>query len=350
MTAKRVFSKYKFPLPEDFLHTITTTVGSLRSEPIALRPFDDTECSGAFIDIASFDNTIPVVLVPDLHARVDFFYEILNFNLPFDGEDETSLTIQEALLQKKVFLVCVGDGLHSEKRGRDRWIDAQKEWLKGKPLNSYICSEMEEGLALMTTIMHLKQQCPTHFHFLKGNHENILNAPTCGNLPFRKFASEGEMVKDFMINLYGSEVTHAYADFENNLPLFIRGANFLVSHAEPKRAYKYSELINAYCDEQTIIGLTWTHNDEAEEGSVMSMLHNLLPEISNSVYFAGHRTFAGTHRALRGGKFIQIHNPNEHFISIVNPFREFNPLTDIYNTKTGKIAENSQNFVGEKGE
>ncbi len=339
MSPKRVFKNYSVPQLDDFRNIITEVIDVLKSENEVLRPLDETECPGAFLDINSFDPTIPVVLVPDLHARLDFFNEIVNFPLPTNDSECAELTIYEALLQGKVFVICLGDGLHSEKRGFERWQQAQKEWLKGKPLNDYICTEMEEGLGLMTSVMRLKKECPNYFHFLKGNHENILNVQSCGNLPFRKFASEGEMVKDFMLSLYGRELVCMYADFENNLPLFALGSNFLVSHAEPRKAFSRLELINAYLEEETVLGLTWTHTNEAEDGSVQRMINDLLPKEKNAVYFAGHRTVSGTHRILRDGAFIQIHNPNEHFISIVRPKRDFNPLSDIYNTRTGKLAE-----------
>ncbi len=340
MNPKDAFSIYNLPQNEELSSLINETITSLRSENELLRPVDATGSSGAMLDIHSFtDKPHSVVLIPDLHARLDFFNEIMNFSFPFNGESEASLTVAQALEQKKVFVICVGDGLHSEKRGQMRWIQAQEHWLNGSSVNDFLCAEMEEGLGLMTAVMEAKLKYGDYFHFLKGNHENILNATICGNLPFRKFASEGEMVKDFMLELYGSEVTHAYANFEHNLPLFVRGTNFLVSHAEPLRAFSMQELINAYLDESTILGLTWTNTDEAEENSVHLMLKNLLPDVCDAVYFAGHRTFLGTHRALRDGKFIQIHNPNEHFISIVDSKKGFNPLEDIYDTRTGKKAE-----------
>ncbi len=336
MNPKRIFAKYKLPQCTDLESKITNTIEVLKNEPALLRPLDDTDCAGAFLDLASFNNSIPVVLVPDLHARFDFFNEILNFSYQFD---EKLMTIQEALAEEKVCVVCVGDGLHSERRGYERWQQAQKDWLKGKTVNDHMCLEMEDGLTLMSSIMDTKQNYPNYFHFLKGNHENILNTNTSGNLPFRKFAAEGEMVKDFMLTLYGRDITKAYANFELNLPLFVRGENFLVSHAEPIRAFSKDDLINAYFDDSIITGLTWTRCDEAEDTAVKTMLDTLLPDTANSVYFAGHRTVTGTHRALRDGKFIQIHNPNEHYISIVHPQRAFNPLTDIYNTKTNQRAE-----------
>ncbi len=339
MRAKHVFSKYNVPQKDEFFSNIANTIKILRNENPILRPPDETGLPGAFLDISSYNSSIPVVLVPDLHARLDFFNEILNFSFCFDDLDTTELTIKEALVQGKVIVVCLGDGLHSERRGFERWLLAQDQWLNGKTLNKYMCEEMEEGLGLMSSIMNIKQECPNHFHFLKGNHENILNDHTCGNLPFRKFAAEGEMVKDFMLGLYGKEITHAYDDFEHNLPLFVKGANFLASHAEPIQAFSKNDLVNAYLEESTVLGLTWTHTDEADENAVHFMLNDLLMNNENAVYFAGHRTVSGTHRALHKGRFIQIHNPNEHYITIVNQKKDFNSLTDIFDTKTGKNVE-----------
>ncbi len=338
MIISDVFSKYTIPQKDDFFTIITKAIHVLKNENTVLRPLDETGSPGGFLDIATFNGSIPVVLIPDLHARLDFFNEILNFPFCFAGECSGELTVKEALRNGKVFVVCVGDGLHSEKRGYGRWLLSQEEWLKGNTLNNHMCKEMEEGLELMSCVMQLKAECPDYFHFLKGNHENILNSYVGGNLPFRKFAAEGEMVKDFMISVYGSKITQAYADFENNLPLFAKGTNFLVSHAEPRRAFSSNELINAHCDEDTIIGLTWTRNEEADENAVKTMLDHLLPYNDSAIYFAGHRTVSGTHKSLRNGKFMQIHNPNEHYIIIINQKKKFNPLSDIYNTKTGKIA------------
>lgn len=48
-------------------------------------------------------------------------------------------------------------------------------------------------------IMVLKTGFPAHFHFLKGNHENIKNDLGGGNSPFRKLVSEGKKNSTFSL-------------------------------------------------------------------------------------------------------------------------------------------------------
>ena len=337
MKKKNPIAEFGLPPKENFLNLIENTIKTFKSEDSFIRPYDETGLPGALIALDTDDEPIPTVIVPDLHARVDFFEEILQFKIPQENS-ATEITVQEALEQKKAYLLCVGDGLHSEQRGKERWINAEEKWMQKNPANDYICEEMKEGLGLMTRIMQCKCKYPEHFHFLRGNHENILNQFFCGAMPFRKFASEGEMVRDFMLAVYGEEIAQKYADFEHNLPLFAKGKNFLVSHAEPLKPYSERELIDGFFDEDLIRGLTWTANDQAQEDSVEIMLENMLPNQPDAIYFAGHRTVKGTHRLLHNNKFIQIHNQTEHFISIIHPNKAFNPLENIYDTRTGAVA------------
>ncbi len=339
MTVKNPIREFKLPQIDYFKKLITETIKSLKTEDSFIRPQDETGLPGALIDLYTDDKPIPTIIVPDLHARLDFFEEILALPICVNKETKEILSIDDALQQNKVYLLCLGDGLHSEYRGKERWIKAEELWQENHITNKYLCEEMYEGLSLMTRVMETKCKYPENFHFLRGNHENILNQFFCGAMPFRKFACEGEMVRDFMIEVYGQEITEKYADFEHNLPLFAKGKNFLASHAEPVRAYTKHELIDGFLDEDLIRGLTWTANDQADENSVETMLENLLPKEQNALYFAGHRTIQETHKLLRNRKFIQIHNQKEHFISIIQPNRVFDPLQDIYDTKTGKIAQ-----------
>lgn len=338
MVANNPITEFGLPQAECFQELIKETIKALKTEDSFIRPQDETGLPGALLDLNTDDEPIPTIIVPDLHARLDFFEEILNFRIQLDGETQESISIEEALQQKKLYLLCLGDGLHSESRGKDRWIKAEELWLQKDIANKYLCEEMKEGLGLMTRIMKCKCKYTDNFHFLRGNHENILNQFFCGAMPFRKFSSEGEMVRDFMLTVYGEEISQKYADFEHNLPLFAKGKNFLASHAEPLKPYTEIELIDGFFDEDLIRGLTWTANDQAQEDSVETMLEILLPNENESSYFAGHRTIPGTHRFQRNNKFVQIHNQKEHFISIIHPNRAFNPLQDIYDTKTGNIA------------
>ena len=76
-----------------------------------------------------------------------------------------------------------------------------------------------------------------------------------------------------------------YSEFEKTLPLLAIGENFLISHAEPLRVFNPDEVRNY--DSDAIHGLTWTANDEAEEGSVLDMLEMYIPDkqITEKFYF-----------------------------------------------------------------
>ncbi|HZK19551.1 MAG TPA: hypothetical protein VFC68_02370, partial [Treponemataceae bacterium] len=176
---------------------------------------------------------------------------------------------------------------------------------------------------------------PEYFHFLKGNHENILNEEGNGNHPFRKFAMEGEMVYYFMRAEYGKDFVNLYANFEHMLPLLFYGENLLISHAEPRRPFEIDEVKEGRCNHEVVTGLTWTGNNEAVEDAAKKMLETWLPNSNDAFYFGGHRPVMGKYSLRSSGKFIQIHNPDAWPLAIVRPNRKFNPESDIiYTDKT----------------
>lgn len=333
MDIQEIVSKYDLPEKDELRELLFEVITTLNSEPVELRPPDSTDSPGGLVQPSEFLSSARAsIIVPDLHARVDFFTQIFDFILPDDVTGKKNITVKEALADKKIFVICVGDGFHGERRALLRWLEAEYEWLTGNILSDAMCREMRENLALMKLVMKAKKDYPHCFHFLKGNHENILNGFVKGNYPFRKFVSEGEMVKNFMQAVYGKKLIYEYADFEYKLPLFVQGSNFLVSHAEPAIPFSKKELINGLLDDEIVRGLTWTNNGEAQEDSVRIMLNNLLPDVSEKIYFAGHRAADGAYRLSRNGQFIQIHNPEKHFISLVRHDKAFNPQADMYNT------------------
>lgn len=339
-------TEHSLPSPRDLRELVNSAITVLNSEPQELRPKDGLNLPGALLHIGTFSKMpIPVILVPDLHARTDFFTEILNFKLPQDISPDKDLIVRDALAQGKLFLICLGDGFHGERRVIERWHEAQEGWLNGNTLNKAIGEEMSESLSLMMMVMQTKCAYPNYFHFLKGNHENILNELGRGNYPFRKFAAEGEMVKEFMQKLYGKSLVKKYSDFEHRLPLFVYGSNFLASHAEPIIPFSLEELINGLLDDIVVTGLTWTSNNEAQEDSVESMLNILIPKNSDTLYFAGHRSIVSSYRLLRNDKFIQIHNPKRHLISLIRPHRPFNPDTDMHDTSLDEIIKKREELT-----
>ena len=322
-------------LPEySYLMELSDNVCSvLETENPAYRPLSKNKVPGGLIDFTGEEpQKLPVIVVPDLHARAFFLYNILRFTLPADFlADGKQCTVIQALEQKKLRVVCAGDLLHSELRGRDRWIEAWNEFLRGNTSGPAMTQEMMEGLSLLCMTMELKCAFPEFFHVLKGNHENILNKTGNGDFSFCKFANEGEMVKLFMEEKYGDEMLYVISCFEKSLPLAAAFPECIISHAEPLRAFSRQEIIDGLKNGETVKGLTWTENNKAKAGGVEAMLCTLTgrKDFLNARYIAGHRPVKENYALRQNGYFVQIHNPDRQNIALVHADRVFNPEKDI---------------------
>lgn len=308
----------------------------LENEDSSYRPAAQDSKPGSLLDFHNID--IPVIVIPDLHARPYFLKNILNYTLPQDfvfGMKEIS--VFEALQKNLVNLVFLGDALHTERTTKDRWFKIEEEFDEGVYDGESMKAEMNEGLSLLMGLYYLKISFPKNFHFLKGNHENILNENTDIDYSFRKYADEGQMVKNFMQTYYGDDILYLISLVENNLPFVYFGKYCVISHAEPKFSFTKAQLINARTEKSVAKNLIWTDNGEAKNKSAKETIENLFGEEENSsckeecIYLAGHRCIRGKYNILQDGKFIQIHNPMNQNIALVYNDRKFNPETDIKN-------------------
>ncbi|MFP4384716.1 MAG: hypothetical protein ACLFST_09920 [Spirochaetia bacterium] len=310
-------------LPESSSYTV-----SIKNASDALLNSDDyrpKSTAGYPGGIVYCQSGIPAVIVPDLHARMDFLFRILKYR------PEGTERVIDLLSAKKIQIICVGDGFHSERRALLRWREAMKEFLEGYQDHENMDWEMVESLGLMEMVMVLIYSFPGYFHFLKGNHENIMNEEGNGNYPFGKYAYEGAMVLEYMKKFYPKELLETYASFEKLLPLMAVGDNFVVTHAEPRRFISEDEIINYQENPDVIYSLTWTANDEAEEESVNTMLAHYLGERYDicSRYFGGHRPVSGLYNTRAEGKYVQIHNPDRFVIAYVKPDKSIDCDYDI---------------------
>lgn len=321
-------------LPEhDYLFNLANNCSSLlENEKNDYRVPADDGSLGALLDFTPQKiKRLPVIIVPDIHARAYFLMHILDFKLPSDfvaSENGKQLSVFEALLLQKIRVVCVGDLLHSELRGRSRWLKALEEFESHNFTGQEITSEMKEGLSLLSIIMELKLAFPENFHVLKGNHENIMNDYGEGNFPFRKFADEGEMVRSFMQEYYGDDVLMVISCFEKSLPLIAAFPECVVSHSEPAEFFSRQQLINGITDEKVVSGLTWTPNDSVVNNTCCHILMELTGN-PDGLYFGGHRPISGSCTYRQGGKYIQLHNPDREFITLIHNDRIFDPDIDI---------------------
>lgn len=314
------FLRRGLPDLDEYLGRLKAASAALDSEGGPGRPTDSRGRPGGLVRLAG---DAPTILLPDLHAREDFLVSVLLQPLP-EGR-----TVLDALGEGTLQILCLGDGFHAEARAADRWKRAYQEFAGGWARHRAMDQEMRESLALMEMVLVCKTAFPERFHFLKGNHENVLNEEGNGNHPFRKFALEGMMVTSWLERFYGRDFLEVYAGFERRLPLFAAGPRFLASHAEPRRAYTERELIDARLDPDTVLGLTWTDNGEADPRAVPALLDRFLPGVPGARYFTGHRVVRGAFRELSGGRHLQIHNPDRFSAAWIMPGRDFDPDLDI---------------------
>lgn len=308
----------------DYLFDIADKVSAiLEEEKTEYRPVAGDGSAGSLLDFSSSD--IPVIIVPDIHARPFFLLNILEYKLPAIG----GKSVLEALYNKEVRLVCVGDILHSERNTKARWQAAMAEFVEDVYTGPSMSAEMLDGLSVLSGFLLLKMNFPEYVHILKGNHENIYNSTGNGDYSFRKYADEGHMVKHFMQEFYGDDILYMIHCVERALPLVFVGKKCVISHAEPIKAYTKQQLIDARLEKGIVEGLTWTDNNEAEEGSVSTIISNLTEE-NDVVYFGGHRPVVNNYEYRQNKTFIQIHNPSQQNISFVDNKKLFNPETDIY--------------------
>ena len=280
--------------------------------------------------LLEFKNNLPAIIVPDIHARPYFLQNILKYTLPDDFLASDSFTVEQALKNKLVNVICVGDSIHTELTV-DRWYCIEEEFKKDIITGPFMKAEMKDCLSALAGLMVLKLTYPENFHFLKGNHENILNQNEGGDFAFRKYADEGYMVRRFISEYYGDDVLYLISCWEKALPLVAVGSNYVVSHAEPLKAYSREKLIDARCYAPVVNGLIWTRNGDVKTNTATEIMKELIPskDVNDCFYFAGHRPVYNNYALRQDGHFIQIHNPYKQNVALVSNTKTFDPESDI---------------------
>jgi len=304
-----IYLRKHTPVREDYIKILIKVNSILLHEDEQIRPYDSSGLPGGIVYLKKH---IPTIIVPDIHARMDFFMNIIFC------KDSDNITNLEKIASDKLQIICVGDGVHAEKRAAKRWVKAYKEFLGDYEVHDSVDDEIRESLGLMEMIMEVKLNFPSNFHFFKGNHENIKNEEGGGNYPFVKFSYEGPMMVHYIKKFYGDEFLEHYYQFEKNLPLFAVGKNFLVSHAEPLSFYSREKILEYRKNPDVIEGLTWTADDSANDGSVQEMLDFYIENEEDrkmSYYFGGHRPVKDLYNPRAQGRYIQIHNPDKFIIA-----------------------------------
>ena len=256
---------------------------------------------------------LPTLIVPDLHGRKDYLPDLMRFE--YSGSP-----VFQRLKSKSIQIVCVGDGMHGERRAAARWRIALDEYKNGFQECPAMAEEMTENFQTMAMVMRLKITFPRLFHFLKGNHENILDEKLNGNHPFRKFAAEGPMTRAYVEKFFGETFLMTYDRFEKSLPLMAVGRSFIVTHARPRRAYNQEEVVNYRRNSDVIEGLTWTRNANAAPGAINEMIKEIMGNNSEeTIWIVGHNSLTERFKKWTDEPLIEIHNPNQRTLVILEP-------------------------------
>jgi hypothetical protein len=322
------------PGKDVFINMLTQVNEILENENPEVRPHDTGGRPGGLI---YFNRTNNLIMLPDLHARRQFLGHVLDWEA-FAGDD-----VLNQLENGTLSMLCLGDGVHSEGALAGRWRDAFNEYLKGYKKCPNMDAEIADSFNLMLVIMALKIRYPERFHFLKGNHENILNETGNGNYAFAKYANEGAMVFDYFRKFYNEEILNGYARFEKNLPLFVVGSNFLASHAEPEYSFDLEEIVNFREQDGMIESLTWTDNYTSEEGALDSIITNFIPEDNESIYyFGGHRPIRELYNQINDDRYVQIHNPRKEIVVKIDQSQPLDLDNDVIEIPSQSSLETEQ--------
>lgn len=284
------------------------------------------KASGAPGGLVSLPGHLPVLILPDLHARAGLLRRALEWIPP-----EESRSVLELLDEGSAFLLLLGDLFHSE--GPDapaRWERAYWEYRTGYALHEAMDAEMVRALSALDILARILVRFPGRAACLKGNHDNSRNREGFGDHGFYKFADEGAMCAAWLSAFTPSEFRDALAGFEDSLPLAARGARFAASHAEPAFPRSEADLVEAA--PETVEALTWTANGQALPGSVEDCLEALLglgAPAGGARWISGHRPVEGRYSLRAGGLLVQIHAPFRFQGAWVRPDRPFDPETDI---------------------
>jgi hypothetical protein len=311
----------KVPGPGDIKETLKTSIDTLNSAPSSMRPPDTRGRAGGLVYLPNYDY---VVIVPDLHGRGDFLRAVLAGRLAAGRG-----SVEDDLERESAAVICVGDAFHSEARGKARWQREYREFPNGYSPSPAIDEEMSESLDTVLEVARLQKTYPERFPFLKGNHENIANERKEGNFPFRKFAYEGDMVREWVLHSLGREDFETMYRWEKALPLATAGDGFLVTHAEPADALTPEDIIEAYNNPETVVSLTWTDNGCAAKDSAAKTLESFFPGRENSRIFGGHRPVRDRFSLRQGGRYVQINTPDNWVVAVFEDIVQFIPDRDI---------------------
>ena len=189
--------------PNEALHQIREVNAILAAAPF--RPLTKTGRPGALVELL---DTVQVVIVGDLHARVNNLLKILSEN-----------KLLARLTTGDAYLIILGDAVHPE------------------PPEDI--EEMDSSVLIMDLILQLKRRFPRNFFYLRGNHDSFDPGISKDGVP------QGILMKKRLMELRGKEYVAEMEKFYDQLPFIVKSESFVACHAAPPwKKVSRTKLIN----------------------------------------------------------------------------------------------------------
>jgi|GEM_PF-1494554 len=281
---------------------------------------------------------VPTIVVSDLHARRDFLVNALS------QKDEEGSTVLDLLKEGKINMICLGDGMHSEKSSNWDVFDPNPTKGEGfRELNpKKLEKEMIASLGLMKIIMELKANFPDSFHYVRGNHDDIVGNVS-GFMKYvpEEFGGESGIVKWWTKNHFGLDFLNKWAEFESRLPLVVKGKGFVASHTVPEEQLAIQQINDR--DKKALWQMLWTDNTEFFDllPNPQQIFEGNLKNLgaSNSTWIIGHRPVPQRkYRRQFHDQLIQINSSQKQLVAIFSPDEIFNPEKNIFDLRTEKAT------------
>ena len=166
--------------------------------------------------VIAFPSGTRVVVIGDLHAKPDNLLVILTQN-----------GILEALENKKISIVIIGDAVHPE---------------GDVPLD-----EMQSSMIMMDLIFKLKIHFPEQLFYLRGNHDSFSTDIAKGGIP------QGILWEKTLLKNRGKVYLDEMKRFYQQLPYLAYSKHFIACHAAPPTSsVDLNDLINIHTNESLI--------------------------------------------------------------------------------------------------
>lgn len=185
----------------------------------------------AKVDLRGLSDDVEIIIVGDLHERLDNFRAILEHRGKSSGDDraEQEDTVLSRIRQGKAVLVFLGDAIHAD-----------------RDVASPGALSMERSLEIMEWIMRLKIQNPDHVYYILGNHDDPdADCVKRGVDPvtgIERLVDQSMLYKDKIRSTYGEDYLERYRDFISVSPLRLLADGLAGMHDGPPRGLTLDQI------------------------------------------------------------------------------------------------------------